>query len=51
PPLLAACATLPTGPTVAVMPAPGKPFDVFAQEEQQCRAYAANNSRAAAADA
>ncbi|MEO2217267.1 glycine zipper family protein [Chromobacterium vaccinii] len=51
PPLLAACATLPTGPTVAVMPAPGKPFDVFAQEEQQCRAYAAGNSGAAAADA
>lgn len=44
PPLLAACATLPTGPTVAVMPAPGKPFEVFAQEERQCRAYAAGNS-------
>ena len=44
PPLLAACTTLPTGPTVAVMPAPGKPFEVFAQEEQQCRAYAAGNS-------
>ncbi|MCD0492963.1 glycine zipper family protein [Chromobacterium violaceum] len=43
PPLLAACATLPTGPTVAVMPAQGKPFDVFAQEEQQCRAYAAGS--------
>ncbi|UTH75956.1 YMGG-like glycine zipper-containing protein [Chromobacterium sp. IIBBL 290-4] len=40
PALLAACATVPTGPTVAVMPAPGKPFEVFAQEEQQCRAYA-----------
>ena len=44
PPLLAACTTLPTGPTVAVMPAPGKPFEVFAQEEQQCRAYAASSS-------
>ncbi|QEL57144.1 YMGG-like glycine zipper-containing protein [Chromobacterium paludis] len=55
PPLLAACATLPNGPTVAVMPAPGKPFEVFAQEEQQCRAYAAaslgtDNNQAAASN-
>ncbi|WP_199155337.1 glycine zipper family protein [Chromobacterium sp. ASV23] len=42
-PLLAACTTLPTGPTVAVMPAPGKPFEVFVQEEQLCRSYAAGS--------
>ncbi len=36
---LAGCQTMPTGPTVQVMPAPGKPFDVFAGEDQVCRAY------------
>ncbi len=34
------CATAPTGPRVAVMPAPGKPFEVFAQEDQICRHFA-----------
>ncbi|MGA8862489.1 MAG: glycine zipper family protein [Gallionella sp.] len=39
--LLAGCATQrPIGPTVSVMPAPGKPFDVFTAEDQQCRQYA-----------
>ena len=39
--LLAGCATQrPIGPTVSVMPAPGKPFDVFTIEDQQCRQYA-----------
>jgi uncharacterized protein YcfJ len=39
--IMAGCATqLPTGPTVSVMPAPGKPFDVFTVEDQQCRQYA-----------
>jgi len=39
--LLAGCATQrPIGPTVSVMPAPGKPFDVFTVEDQQCRQYA-----------
>jgi len=37
---LSACATQPIGPTVQVMPAPGKPFDKFAQEEEGCKAYA-----------
>jgi hypothetical protein len=37
---LAGCATVPIGPRVAVMPAPGKPFEVFAMEEQFCRHYA-----------
>jgi len=36
----AGCATAPTGPRVAVMPAPGKPFEVFMADEQVCRNYA-----------
>ncbi|HVJ55874.1 MAG TPA: glycine zipper family protein [Aliidongia sp.] len=39
--LLAGCVTQPTGPTIAVMPAPYKPFDVFQQEDFGCRQYAA----------
>lgn len=38
--LLSACASLPSGPRVAVMPAPGKPFDLFVVEDRQCRAFA-----------
>lgn len=38
--LLAGCAELPLGPSVAVMPAPGKPFDLFVGEEATCRQYA-----------
>ncbi|MGA8146214.1 MAG: YMGG-like glycine zipper-containing protein [Gallionellaceae bacterium] len=38
--ILAGCATLPNGPSVAVMPAPGKPFDLFAAEERECRQFA-----------
>jgi hypothetical protein len=38
--LVSACATQPIGPTVQVMPASGKAFDVFAQEESTCKAYA-----------
>lgn len=38
--VLAGCASAPVGPRVAVMPAPGKPFDQFMVEEQICRHYA-----------
>ena len=38
--LLAGCAVHPAGPTVAVMPAPNKPFEVFAQDQTICRQYA-----------
>lgn len=38
--LLGGCATLPEGPTVAVMPGPGKPFDRFRYDEAVCRQYA-----------
>ncbi len=38
---LAGCASVqPNGPSVAVMPAPGKSFDLFAAEDHQCRQYA-----------
>ncbi len=38
---LVACTSAPTGPTIAVMPREGKPFEVFQQEDQQCRTFAA----------
>lgn len=37
--LLAGCASMPSGPRVAVMPAPGKPFELFVQEDRICRQY------------
>lgn len=40
--LLSACSFAPTGPTVAVMPAAGKPFDLFQKEDADCRQYASN---------
>ena len=38
--LLAGCVQMPTAPSVAVMPAPNKPFEVFMQDESTCRQYA-----------
>lgn len=38
--VLAGCVTMPTGPRVAVMPPPGKPFEQFAAEDRLCRSYA-----------
>jgi hypothetical protein len=35
-----ACATLPTGPGVLVLPAPGKPLDQFQVEDMICRQWA-----------
>ena len=40
--VLAACTSAPTGPTVAIMPREGKPFEVFQAEDQQCRQYASS---------
>jgi outer membrane lipoprotein SlyB len=37
---LVACATVPMGPTVQVMPSSTKPFQVFQQEQGQCKQYA-----------
>jgi uncharacterized protein YcfJ len=42
-----ACATPPLGPTVQVMPAPGKPFSVFQDDDAICRNFA--NSQVAGA--
>jgi hypothetical protein len=41
--LLAGCAQMPTGPSVAVMPAANKPFEVFVAEDQDCRDWAARS--------
>jgi hypothetical protein len=38
--LLSACATVPSGPNVMVLPAVGKPFDLFQTEDAACRYYA-----------
>src|SRR5580693_892507 len=38
--LLSGCATQPTGPTAAVMPAQGKPFEVFARDQATCKQFA-----------
>jgi hypothetical protein len=44
---LGGCAVVPDGPSVRVMPAPGKPIEVFSAEDQYCRGYAAHNSGSA----
>ena len=41
---LSGCATAPPGPRVAVMPAPGKPFELFANEDLACRQYAVQST-------
>ena len=38
--VLSGCATLPTGPSVNVMPAQGKPFETFQAEDATCRTWA-----------
>ena len=38
--LLGGCATMPTGPSVAVLPGPGKPFEVFKADDYACRQWA-----------
>ena len=38
--LLAGCAMRPVGPTVAVLPAPYKPFEVFQRDQYDCRQFA-----------
>ena len=37
---LAGCVTLPTGPSVRVLPAPGKPFEQFQADDAVCRQWA-----------
>jgi len=38
--LLSGCAVIPTGPTVAVMPGPDKPFEAFQTDDAVCRQWA-----------
>lgn len=42
--LLSGCVHMPAGPGVAVMPAPGKPFDLFVNDEYTCRRFAEDQS-------
>jgi predicted lipid-binding transport protein (Tim44 family) len=42
--VLNACATVPTGPSVRVLPGPGKPFEVFQSDDAVCREWAARQS-------
>ncbi len=37
---LGGCVVAPPAPRVAVMPAPGKPFEQFTAEDRECRAWA-----------
>jgi hypothetical protein len=48
---LAGCATVPNGPSVAVMPAPGKSFEQFNTEDNVCRQFAQNSIGTSASDA
>lgn len=41
---LTGCAQMPTGPSVAVMPGPHKPFEVFVQDDRVCRDWAQSSS-------
>lgn len=38
--VLSGCATIPSGPTMAVMPGPGKPFEAFQTDDAVCRQWA-----------
>lgn len=49
--LLNACASEPLGPTVPVMPAPGKPFDVFQSDQALCKQYASSQVQGGAQQA
>ncbi len=40
--VLSACASEPMGPTVQVMPAPGKPFEVFQGDQAVCKQFASS---------
>ncbi len=44
--VLAGCATIPTGPSVRVMPGPGKPFEIFQSEDNLCRQWASQQAGA-----
>jgi hypothetical protein len=48
---LAGCASVPNGPSVAVMPAPGKSFEQFNAEDNVCRQFAQNSIGTSASQA
>ncbi len=48
---LSACATVPPGPSVRVMPGPWKPFEVFQSDDALCRQWAAQQTRISPNDA
>jgi len=38
---ISGCATVPAGPSVMALPGPGKPFEVFQEDDMVCRQWAA----------
>ena len=42
--ILIGCATIPPGPSVMVMPPPGKPFEAFQTDDAVCRGWAQQQS-------
>ena len=48
---LSACATVPPGPSVRVMPGPWKPFEVFQADDAVCRQWAAQQTGTSPNDA
>jgi hypothetical protein len=49
--LLSACATEPMGPTIQVMPAPGKPFEAFQRGQATCTQFASSQVQGGAQQA
>ena len=49
--VLAGCATVPDGPSVAVMPAPGKSLDQFGQDNVVCKQFAERSVGTSASEA
>lgn len=49
--LLGACATVPTGPSVMVLPGTGKPFEEFQIDDASCRQWAYEQTGATPGDA
>ena len=48
--LLAACASVPSGPSVLVLPGTGKTFDRFRADDADCRQYASMQAGGSTAD-
>ncbi len=48
---LSACATVPSGPSVRVLPGPWKPFEVFQSDDAACRQWAAHQTGTSPNDA